>query len=309
MTAIDFTKLLRDAKKQAKKQQPSKPTNTTPLDTVSDKSPHRTCSELPLWNPLHTPSLSFHHTGDWNLQKVCSDPPSIYYSPKGLDDTQPLWDWLASLPHGDSGIGEWKTMTYGKRNVCMFQHDPLPPPLSILAQHLVSTGIFPSNQPPNHVLLNEYQPSQGILPHTDGPRYASRTATLSLGSPVVLHFTKRLTPDQIGTSIAIPTIIATTNTSASDDANHDYQNSDRDVSPQVSSLLLPQTRSIVLHANSWIVFEDDAYIDYCHGIAMNVWEDITDDQCLNAPAGVVIPRGRRFSLTFRHLLLQLPGEE
>jgi alkylated DNA repair protein alkB family protein 6 len=51
--------------------------------------------------------------------------------------------------------------------------------------------------------LNEYQPGQGILPHTDGPCYASRTrrtATISLVSSVVLEFTKRSSSDAIGNS-------------------------------------------------------------------------------------------------------------
>ncbi|GAA6036217.1 hypothetical protein JCM8097_006841 [Rhodosporidiobolus ruineniae] len=39
---------------------------------------------------------------------------------------------------------------------------------------------------PNHCLVNEYLPSQGIMPHTDGPAYLPCTTTLSLGSHTVL---------------------------------------------------------------------------------------------------------------------------
>ncbi|KAG9003934.1 hypothetical protein FRB94_002779 [Tulasnella sp. JGI-2019a] len=39
---------------------------------------------------------------------------------------------------------------------------------------------------PNQVLVNEYQPNQGISPHEDGPAYHPAVATLSLGSPTVL---------------------------------------------------------------------------------------------------------------------------
>lgn len=39
---------------------------------------------------------------------------------------------------------------------------------------------------PNHCLVNEYLPDQGILPHEDGPAYYPVVATVSLGSPGVL---------------------------------------------------------------------------------------------------------------------------
>lgn len=39
---------------------------------------------------------------------------------------------------------------------------------------------------PNHVLVNEYQPGEGIMPHTDGPAYYPITATVSLGGHAVL---------------------------------------------------------------------------------------------------------------------------
>ena len=49
-------------------------------------------------------------------------------------------------------------------------------------------GIFNDSphRAPNHVLVNEYLPAQGIMPHEDGPAYHPVTATVSLGSPTVL---------------------------------------------------------------------------------------------------------------------------
>ncbi|KAJ5106551.1 Oxoglutarate/iron-dependent dioxygenase [Penicillium angulare] len=49
-------------------------------------------------------------------------------------------------------------------------------------------GVF-ANAPhttPNHVLVNEYQPGQGIMPHEDGAAYYPLVATVSLGAPIVL---------------------------------------------------------------------------------------------------------------------------
>lgn len=51
-----------------------------------------------------------------------------------------------------------------------------------------SLGIFADapHGAPNHVLINEYQPGQGIMPHEDGAAYHPLVATVSLGAPIVL---------------------------------------------------------------------------------------------------------------------------
>ncbi|KAI8801513.1 hypothetical protein BJ742DRAFT_579455 [Cladochytrium replicatum] len=41
---------------------------------------------------------------------------------------------------------------------------------------------------PNNCLINEYEPSQGIMPHFDGPAYLTAVATVSLGGPCMLEF-------------------------------------------------------------------------------------------------------------------------
>jgi alkylated DNA repair protein alkB homolog 6 len=56
-----------------------------------------------------------------------------------------------------------------------------------------SLGLF-SKSPhsaPNHVLINEYEPGQGIMPHEDGPVYFPITATVSLGAHTVLEIYKK----------------------------------------------------------------------------------------------------------------------
>ncbi|KAK4049954.1 hypothetical protein OIV83_003778 [Microbotryomycetes sp. JL201] len=53
---------------------------------------------------------------------------------------------------------------------------------------------------PNHCLVNEYLPGQGIMPHTDGPAYSPVVATLSLGSHAILKFTPRPPQDDSGTT-------------------------------------------------------------------------------------------------------------
>jgi len=207
-----------------------------------------------------------------------------------------LQNWLQNLPSGDSGLGEWKVMSYGKRRVCMFGEETggdLPPPLAEIARELVKQKVFPSSLSPNHVLLNEYQPGQGILPHTDGPRYEHRTATLSLGSDIVIEFTKRLTASEIGSKNK------TTIGNESPESNHVSGKEDVDKGAGVESASAPPIQ-ILLEAGSLLVFDDDAYLNYCHGIEMDVWRDVTTDNCLNEAPDKVIPRGLRYSLTFRH---------
>uniref|UniRef100_A0A914LVA9 Fe2OG dioxygenase domain-containing protein n=1 Tax=Meloidogyne incognita TaxID=6306 RepID=A0A914LVA9_MELIC len=46
---------------------------------------------------------------------------------------------------------------------------------------------LPENRP-NHVLVNEYLPGQGILPHTDGPAFFPKISTITLGSHALLDF-------------------------------------------------------------------------------------------------------------------------
>lgn len=59
---------------------------------------------------------------------------------------------------------------------------------SPIVQRFADLGIFKDapHGAPNHVLVNEYLPGQGIMPHEDGPAYYPCTATVSLGAAIVL---------------------------------------------------------------------------------------------------------------------------
>ena len=65
---------------------------------------------------------------------------------------------------------------------------PLPPYMPLLSSRLLSDGIFESTFAPNHVLLNQYEPGQGIMAHSDGPLYHPVVAILSLGSASIMRF-------------------------------------------------------------------------------------------------------------------------
>ncbi|KAF9895395.1 hypothetical protein FE257_000301 [Aspergillus nanangensis] len=67
---------------------------------------------------------------------------------------------------------------------------PLPPWLvsPIITPRFDALSIFADSphHAPNHVLINEYKPGQGIMPHEDGATYHPLVATVSLGAPIVL---------------------------------------------------------------------------------------------------------------------------
>jgi len=92
---------------------------------------------------------------------------------------------------------------------------PMPPPEGMVPEQLpewvqgvcdalVAAGIFPADAPPNHVLVNSYQPGQGIDAHKDGPLYAPRVAILSLGSVASFDFVSDDTERSALASLLLP---------------------------------------------------------------------------------------------------------
>jgi alkylated DNA repair dioxygenase AlkB len=183
---------------------------------------------------------------------------SVYYAQHFLSSKQEkkVMEWLSSIPeYTQSGYknniakeereesiqhnGKWTRLHHAKRKVALFDDTVcnLPHILQRLSNTLVDVGAFPSTHPPNHVLINEYQPGEGIIPHTDGPAYDSRTATISLGgSDVIFKLWPRTKPDN----------------------NDDIQ----------------IALEVILHGHgSLVLFTDDAYMNHCHEISEGVLEE------------------------------------
>lgn len=128
----------------------------------------------------------------------------------------------------------------------------------------------------------EYQPGQGIMAHTDGPFYQPRTATLSLGSDAIMHFSPRLAPADVGR-------------------------------PGVESR--PQA-SLVLRARCLVVFADDAYSGQLHSIDAVTEETaggagrapVVNAEAAGAPEGTLLRRKLRVSLTFRRISADADSE-
>ncbi|EUC42130.1 hypothetical protein COCMIDRAFT_104320 [Bipolaris oryzae ATCC 44560] len=177
-------------------------------------------------------------------------------------------------------------------------------------------GIFDHtpHEQPNHVLVNEYKPGQGIMPHEDGDAYAPVVATVSLGAPICLDI--------------LPKPSASASASAADDAdvttsNHAQESHDeaKSLSPATPTPITPNimitTRTlptrIFQEPRSLLVTTGSAYRHVMHGIAecetdegmceasVANWDLLGDKAMLEANGGVST-RGVRISLTYRDVL-------
>jgi len=170
-------------------------------------------------------------------------------------------------------------------------HRPaLPAALASLSKQLVEQGMFAPEHAPNHALVNEYGPGEGILPHTDGPRYHPRVVTLSLGAPATMLFVRRRRGGGADEPVA----------------------------------------QLLLRRRSLVVFEGEAYADLLHAIPATEEETVgvpvpcanadSDDcggaatadqgsgECERFPAGRRFARGTRVSVTLRHVPERAPTE-
>ncbi|XP_057323433.1 alpha-ketoglutarate-dependent dioxygenase alkB homolog 6 isoform X3 [Microplitis mediator] len=134
-----------------------------------------------------------------------------------------------------------------------------------------SFNIFNNDKLPNHVLINEYLPGQGIMGHTDGPLFHPIVTTITCGSHTLLEFTKRL------------------------DTNEEQ----RQLKPEFS---------FILERKSLLVLKDKLYHDYLHSISECNY-DIIDKNLIrninlcsnNYDDGEKLDRKTRISLTIRHV--------
>ena len=212
------------------------------------------------------------------ISSVGELPPSCYYIPSFINPAEeeqiikdirkvpdPRWTVLThrrllSLP---------STLTGPARDTLL--DAPLPSYLKSIVVRLKESGYFKdsTHQLPNHVLVNEYKPGEGIMPHEDGPAYAPITATVSLGSHTVLEIYKK---NEMGEREARP-----------------------------SWRILQEPRSL-------LVTTGDMYAQTLHGISeVVVDENLTPDEIANwdliedkgAYQSGAAERGTRISLTLR----------
>lgn len=289
MNAIDFKELLRKERKAVRASKSGHLTNNTkskePLWQDSSKS-----ILLPEAQSLVIPEscreFSKLKPADHILQLSSSSDESIdriFYIPKYInEDLHALLlnqaeEAIAEYSSTNGVQNAWVILKSAKRRVALFRSDlssfgsstsrenndtmyPTPDWIESIAEGLVSSGVFESK--PNHVLVNAYNPGEGIMPHTDGPEYYSKTATLSIGGPAILKFKHRLRSNEIGVK----------------------SNSN--------------ICEVLMEGGSLVVFDDSAYNDHLHSID-EVITEVTSNKCINAQKGKTITRSFRMSFTFR----------
>lgn len=194
--AIDYRKLYLEEKRKARQRNQGRVNLKASSETFQAIDSSDPSDNIPQWqansSALQVPNL--------NRESDCvssDDPATIFYRDTFLPSNfcRDLWQWLEELPIAadvkTQQPGHWHVLPHAKRKVAVFDIS-FPPPIQLLVQALMDAGVFDEAAPPNHVLINHYTPFQGIMPHTDGPAYFSRTATLSLGDgQVLLHFEPR----------------------------------------------------------------------------------------------------------------------
>ncbi|KAI8927082.1 hypothetical protein BC831DRAFT_389972, partial [Entophlyctis helioformis] len=72
----------------------------------------------------------------------------------------------------------------------------LPDFVSAVSDRLRAHGIF-GDGPPNHMLVNEYDLGQGIMPHVDSMAFGPVVTSLSLLTPCIMTFTDTATAESV----------------------------------------------------------------------------------------------------------------
>lgn len=144
----------------------------------------------------------------------------------------------------------------------------IPPWLDNYLERIHELNVMGGNRP-NHVLVNEYLPGQGIMPHLDGSLFYQTITTISLGSHTILKFLQPSADD--------------------------------------SSISLQPVFSFLLEPRSLLVLQDKLFHHYLHSIE-EVTEDFLDDSIINLNMcsnkylkGSTVNRDTRISMTIRHV--------
>ncbi|KAF2101173.1 hypothetical protein NA57DRAFT_34905 [Rhizodiscina lignyota] len=227
-----------------------------------------------------------------NAFRICCLPENFYYVPNFITSEEDA-SILLKLPPN-----RWISLSHRRLQVHPSQLSssntlldaPLPAWLTTtppILQRFEELGVF-ANTPhgqPNHCLINEYNPGEGIMPHEDGSAYAPVVATVSLGDNIVLDiYDKR---------------------KGENDANDDE-------SPGNG---LPPIARIFQEPGSLLITTGEAYTSLLHGISP-ITEDVGlgPDTVANwdslseatrnkiVDAGGKSVRGTRTSLTYRDVL-------
>jgi len=155
--------------------------------------------------------------------------------------------------------------------------EEIPTWLKSIMNKVAAVGVF-GEKKPNHVLVNEYLPGQGIMPHLDGPLFYPTITTVNLGSHGVLNFYRPIEEKGADDGETTPAM--------------DWESR--------------MEFSLLLEPRSLLILQDKCYHHFLHGIEEKTDDLISSDilnaeKCSNAQLNDTLSRGTRISLTIRHV--------
>ncbi|XP_064484369.1 alpha-ketoglutarate-dependent dioxygenase alkB homolog 6-like [Ornithodoros turicata] len=190
-----------------------------------------------------------------------------YLFEKVYDAPKPKWVQLAHRR-----LQNWGGIPHSKGMI----PEHLPPWLVDITKKVSRLGVFGTHVP-NHVLVNEYKPGEGIMPHEDGPLYYPVVTTVNLNSHAVLNFYRARKPE-----------------------NSEMHNGQQSAEESERTLI----GSLLLQRRSLLITKDNLYTDYLHGIDSiecdTIGENVKNiDCCMGVVQGATLHRDNRVSLTIR----------
>lgn len=163
---------------------------------------------------------------DLALNAEASNIAGLHYIPNFIDaetevnliQTTDAHPWQTNLKRRVQHYG-WR-YDYKARNVSSdLRIGSLPDWLQSYAVRLQQEGLF--NETPDQVIINEYQPGQGISAHIDCvPCFADTITSLSLGSPCIMYFTHSITGEKYSLLLEPRSLLVLTG-----DARYEWQHS------------------------------------------------------------------------------------
>lgn len=212
--------------------------------------------------------------------KVLNGPNSAFYIQNFItaDEEELLLNQIKNSPKpkwtqlSNRRLQNWGGLPHPKGMIA----ETIPSWLDKYLLKLQKNNIF-DNHKPNHVLINEYLPGQGIMPHVDGPLFYPTIATINLGSHAMLDFYKPLLAD-----------------------DSDNCNPSDDLATRYIGTFLLERRSLVC-------FKEEMYHKYLHGIREIKVDDVGKSNILNGKSlelgldnVTLLERSTRTSVTIRY---------
>ncbi|VDN96908.1 unnamed protein product [Rodentolepis nana] len=166
--------------------------------------------------------------------------------------------------------------------------EKIPEWLHSLMDRISDLGVFGPHRA-NHVLINEYKPGEGIMPHHDGPLYYPFVTTVNLGGHSVLDFYNPITDDTtdasfksryIGSALLMPRSLSMVTGSLYTYYMHGIEGKRVDYLPQIKG-----------DFDSSVFADDDIEKKILNLSQIPLWEDLADH----------LERKTRISITIRHV--------